>query len=79
MEFLEEVGMQEGWTELPICPICIERLDVSISGMTGVVRNVAGYSKRWDYDCKVCDIAGQPTGLTRTTSGNSTEPITCES
>ena len=49
VEFTHELRAEEGWVGLPICPICIEKLDVSVTGMTGVVRNVAGYSKRWDY------------------------------
>lgn len=45
--------------ELPLCPICLERVDVSISGVIGILRaggiNLA--KERWteaEENCKVC-------------------------
>ncbi|OMJ71261.1 hypothetical protein SteCoe_30586 [Stentor coeruleus] len=45
--------------ELPICPLCIERLDIHASGMTGVLRTEVSslQSSRWlliPQSCNVC-------------------------
>ena len=49
------------YIELPLCPLCIERLDVSTSGVTGVLRtevNNLGRGRWTDVGirCKVCSI-----------------------
>lgn len=56
------------YVEIPVCPICIERLDVNASGVTGVLRAEMQEERmnRWEdclRNCIVCKRVGKSTGL----------------
>jgi BRCA1-associated protein len=64
--FISEIGFKatpdaRDWIELPVCPKCIERLDINASGVTGVLRTELNDLNvfRWksaSIDCKVCSV-----------------------
>ncbi|GAX80832.1 hypothetical protein CEUSTIGMA_g8267.t1 [Chlamydomonas eustigma] len=55
-----------GTTELPTCPVCLERLDEHISGVLTTVCNHQFHSEclqKWgDTSCPVCRYCSQPNG-----------------
>lgn len=87
--FLSEIVFTQeqpeaGLVELPSCPVCLERLDVSCSGIVGVLRTSRADSpvERWlettEY-CRVCRMIGRPTiPLLKLTHSSSFEKIHCE-
>ena len=56
-------------TELPSCPVCLERLDEHVSGVVVTVCNHAFHNEcllKWgDTSCPVCRFCLQPTGTAR--------------
>ena len=59
------------WRELPLCPLCIERLDIGSSGVSGVIRTEGDdlSKSRWKgaiENCRVCE-----------TLNKSSEDFTC--
>jgi len=63
----------EDWQELPMCPVCIERLDVQVSGVSGVLRTELSEEPgtRWRgllEECKVCRLVGSTEVLRRNPS-----------
>ncbi|DBA77623.1 hypothetical protein WJX77_012528 [Trebouxia sp. C0004] len=57
-----------GQTELPTCPVCLERLDEHISGVVTTVCNHRFHNEclqRWgDLKCPVCRYCAQPSSTT---------------
>lgn len=59
VNYTKNVRVKEDFIELPLCPICLERVDVGISGVIGILRagGVNLGQNRWmeaQKDCKVC-------------------------
>eukprot|EP01107_Rhizomastix_libera_P013566 TRINITY_DN3772_c2_g1_i1.p1 TRINITY_DN3772_c2_g1~~TRINITY_DN3772_c2_g1_i1.p1 ORF type:complete len:322 (-),score=77.44 TRINITY_DN3772_c2_g1_i1:8-925(-) len=55
----------EGLTELPSCPVCLERLDSSTSGLLTILCNHTFHSEclsQWKTACPVCRHAQTPQG-----------------
>ena len=59
INFSKTLVLKRELIELPLCPVCMERLDVNISGVLGVLRteSTSMLEKRWaeaGINCKVC-------------------------
>ncbi|CAG9324586.1 unnamed protein product [Blepharisma stoltei] len=73
----------DDWKELPTCPVCIERLDVNISGITGVLRTEVAESmgSRWNgvlNECKVCRSVGNAGDLVLRLAKSASHEERCE-
>lgn len=81
--FTHQRNEETGLVELPSCPVCLERLDVSCSGIVGVLRTSQADlpAERWSETlehCKVCRMVGRPSPLLKLTHSSSLETVHCE-
>jgi BRCA1-associated protein len=56
--YVKHLALKRDWKELPLCPICLERLDVNISGVAGVLRTESNslVEKRWVEAIELCKV-----------------------
>jgi BRCA1-associated protein len=64
VEYGDEASVPQGHTELPTCPVCLERMDESIDGVLTILCNHvfhAGCLIKWgDSTCPVCRCVQTP-------------------